>query len=213
MNKVILSIIGLFLQTGLLYAQSTDDERFANWTEEQYQHYEDSVRTVLYPPVFACKADDSAVKISQKKTTPKISTYSSSNSYVPTYRYISTSKEAGQIEIKSGTTPTGGKTYEVPLKIGPGMNGHQPNLALAYNSQQGNSVLGMGWAVSGLSQISRCGNNLYYDNKTKGITMDNGDGFVLDGVRLIKTGTYSTYMLFESEQGNIKVKGYYTSNL
>lgn len=213
MNKVILSIIGLFLQTGLLYAQSTDDERFANWTEEQYQHYEDSVRTVLYPPVFACKADDSAVKISQKKTTPKISTYSSSNSYVPTYRYISTSKEAGQIEIKSGTTPTGGKTYEVPLKIGPGMNGHQPNLALAYNSQQGNSVLGMGWAVSGLSQISRCGNNLYYDNKTKGITMDNGDGFVLDDVRLIKTGTYSTYMLFESEQGNIKVKGYYTSNL
>lgn len=214
MNKIIISIIGLFFQSGLLYAQSiTDDERFANWTEEQYQHYEDSVRAALYPPVIACKADDSAVKTRQKKVKPKISTYSISNSYVPTYRYISTSKEAGQIEIKSGTTPTGGKTYEVPLKIGPGMNGHQPSLALSYNSQQGNSVLGMGWSVSGLSQISRCGNNLYYDNKTKGIAMDNGDGFVLDGVRLIKTGTYSTYMLFESEQGNIKVKGYYTSNL
>lgn len=72
MNKVILSIIGLFLQTGLLYAQSTDDERFANWTEEQYQHYEDSVRTVLYPPVFACKADDSAVKISQRKLLQRL---------------------------------------------------------------------------------------------------------------------------------------------
>lgn len=68
MNKIIISIIGLFLQSGLLYAQSiTDDDRFANWTEEQYQHYEDSIRAVLYPPVIACKADDSAVKASQKK--------------------------------------------------------------------------------------------------------------------------------------------------
>lgn len=31
MNKIILSIIGLFLQNGWLCAQSTDDERFANW--------------------------------------------------------------------------------------------------------------------------------------------------------------------------------------
>lgn len=89
MNKIIISIIGLFFQGGLLYAQSiTDDERFANWTEEQYQHYEDSVRAALYPPVIACKADDSAVKTRQKKVSPKISTYSISNSYVPTYRYI-----------------------------------------------------------------------------------------------------------------------------
>ena len=213
MNKIILSIIGLFLQNGWLYAQSTDDERFANWTEEQYQHYEDSIRAALYPPVIAYKADDAAVKTGQKKASPKVSTYSISNSHVPTYRYISTSKEVGQIEIKSGTTPTGGKTYEVPIKIGPGMNGHQPNLALAYNSQQGNSVLGMGWSVSGLSQISRCGNNLYYDNKTKGISMDNGDGFILDGVRLIKTNTYSNYVLFETEQGNIKAKGYISGNV
>lgn len=106
MNKIIISIIGLFLQSGLLYAQSiTDDERFANWTEEQYQHYEDSIRAVLYPPVIACKADDSAVKASQKKTaSSQVSTYSISNSYVPTYKYISTSKEVGQVEIKSGTT-------------------------------------------------------------------------------------------------------------
>lgn len=214
MNKIIISIIGLFLQSSLLYAQSTtDDERFANWTEEQYQHYEDSIRAVLYPPVIACKADDSAVKTSLKAASPKISTYSISNSYVPTYKYISTSKEAGQIEIKSGITPSGGKTYEVPIKTGPGMNGHQPNLALAYNSQQGNSVLGMGWSISGLSQISRCGNNLYYDNKTKGVAMDNGDGFALDGVHLIKTGTYSSYALFESEQGNIKAKGYISGNI
>lgn len=213
MKGIILSIIGLFLQSGLLYAQSTDDEKFANWTEEQYQHYEDSIRAALYPPVIACKAEDSAVKASQKKASPKISTYSISNSHVPTYWYISTSKEVGQIEIKSGTTPTGGKTYEVPIKIGPGMNGHQPNLALAYNSQQGNSVLGMGWSVSGLSQISRCGNNLYYDNKTKGIAMDNSDGFILDGVRLIKTNAYSSYVLFETEQGNIKAKGYISGNV
>lgn len=213
MNKIILSIIGLFLQNGWLYAQSTDDERFANWTEEQYQHYEDSIRAALYPPVIAYKADDAAVKTGQKKASPKVSTYSISNSHVPTYRYISTSKEVGQIEIKSGTTPTGGKTYEVPIKIGPGMNGHQPNLALAYNSQQGNSVLGMGWSVSGLSQISRCGNNLYYDNKTKGVAMDNSDDFVLDGVHLIKTGAFSDYTLFESEQGNIKAKGYISGKI
>lgn len=95
----------------------------------------------------------------------------------------------------------------MPIKVGPGMNGHQPNLALAYNSQQGNSVLGMGWSISGLSQISRCGNNLYYDNKTKGIAMDNTDGFVLDGVRLIKTNTYSSYVLLSQNKGTSRQRG------
>lgn len=215
MNKIIILIITLFMQCGMLYAQSiTDDERFANWTDEQYQHYEDSIQAVLYPPVIACKANETVVKASQKKVVcSQVNSNSISNSYVPTYKHINTSKEAGLIEIKSGTTPTGGKTYEVPIKIGLGMNGHQPNLALAYNSQQGNSVLGMGWTISGLSQISRCGNSLYYDNKTKGIVMDNSDGFVLDGVRLIKTETYGNYMLFESEQGNIKAKGYAFGNI
>jgi hypothetical protein len=39
MNKIIILIITLFMQCGMLYAQSiTDDERFANWTDEQYQY-------------------------------------------------------------------------------------------------------------------------------------------------------------------------------
>lgn len=42
--------------------------------------------------------------------------------------------------------------------------------------------------------------------------MDTDDSFFLNGVRLIKTGTYSGYYQYESEKGNIQVKGYFSGS-
>jgi hypothetical protein len=53
-----------------------------------------------------------------------------------------------------GVTASGAATYSVPIVV-PRARGPVPNLALNYNSQSGNRVAGMGWAVSGIPAIIR----------------------------------------------------------
>lgn len=189
-----------------------EDDKFKNWTEEQYKHYEDSIRARLYPPVIAQKAD--STYFGKESSRPEqISQSRIANSHVPNSISLSQSKEVGQIVINSGTSSTGARTYEVPIEIYPGMRGFNPQLSLSYNSQQGNSVMGIGWSISGVPMITRCGKTVYYDGKPQGIIMDNSDAFILNGIRLIKTSTSSGYILYESELGNIKVKGYISGNI
>ena len=212
-NRII--VLFLFLQGALsLYAQSGNDDRFSTWSDEQYERYEDSIRAVLYPLVVVCKADTTVMGGEiLKKSLKRADLQSSGNPFVPTSVEIDTSKEVGQIVIHSGTSQTGARTYDIPIDVPSGMNGHQPNISLSYNSQRGNSFMGVGWEISGLSRIVRCEKSLYYDSKSQGIMMDNSDGFTLDGVRLIKTGTFDNHFLYESEQGNIKAKGYWSGNV
>lgn len=190
-----------------------EDERFAGWTEEQYKRYEDSVYAVLYPPVIAHKSDKEFSKDDTVNNEPTRSNPQSiNNSHVPNSISLDYSKGVGQIPIKSGTSQSGARTYEVPISVYPGMKGFQPTLSLSYNSQRGNSVMGMGWTISGLPIIARSGKSKYYDGRTQGVILNNSDSFVLDGVRLIKTDSTSTYYLYQSEHGNIKAKGYYSGN-
>lgn len=43
---------------------------------------------------------------------------------------------------------TGTATYEIKLTVPPGINRHQPEIALVYNSGNGNSPLGIGWDLN-----------------------------------------------------------------
>lgn len=131
----------------------------------------------------------------------------------PSSLLLNNTGTAGEIPIHSNVSPTGSKTYDVPIKVYPGQNGFQPQLSVSYNSQRGNGIMGVGWDISGLSVITRCVRSMYYDNAVSGVSMTNQDGFVLDGTRLIKQENGSGYYLYESETGNIKVKGYYTGNV
>lgn len=134
-------------------------------------------------------------------------------SETPTSISLDYNKSVGQIPIKSSTSPSGAKTYEVPIDIYPGMNGMTPTLSLSYNSHSGNGIIGIGWSLSGVSSISRGTKNIINDGYVSGIALNTSDVFMLDGIRLITTSEENNYNIYESERGNIKAKGYKSSNV
>jgi hypothetical protein len=88
-------------------------------------------------------------------------------------------------------SPSGAATYTVPIQVPPGVGGLAPNLALVYNSQAGNGLLGVGWSLSGLSSITRCPRTMAQDGVRGSVNYDLNDRYCLDGQRLIAvSGAY-----------------------
>ena len=100
-------------------------------------------------------------------------------------------------------TPSGAFTYSIPIAVPPGTAGIEPKLSLAYNSQGGNGLLGMGWSLGGLSFIHRCPKTYAQDGQLGGVNYDANDRYCLDGQRLVAIngpyGTDSTEYRTESE--------------
>jgi hypothetical protein len=106
---------------------------------------------------------------------------------------------AGAQPTIAGSTPgsfrvseSGAAEYRIPLRVPPGVAGMEPKLALAYNSQAGNGLLGVGWNLEGLSTITRCPRTMAQDGVRGGVNYDANDRFCLDGQRLmaINGGSY-----------------------
>src|SRR5712692_1417502 len=79
----------------------------------------------------------------------------------------------------------GGATYTIPITAPPGTAGMAPKLALTYDKQVQNDLLGVGWSVRGLSLIQRCGRTIALDGLKGGVNYDSNDRFCIDGQRLI----------------------------
>lgn len=109
--------------------------------------------------------------------------------------------DVGKIPAEYALSPTGAITYQIPINIHPSVDDFQPQLSFNYNSQQGESALGYGWNMGGLSSISHIGGSIYYDGKTTPLSLSE-DKLVLDGMRLIKKGMDT----WQTEQGFVKVK-------
>jgi len=90
-------------------------------------------------------------------------------------------------------TDAGSANYSIPIVIVPGTNGVQPSLALTYNSQGGNSVVGQGWSLQGISAIARTCQTYAQDGKALGISFTNTDRFSLDGERIIPVDSTIPY--------------------
>lgn len=86
--------------------------------------------------------------------------------------------------LRADVNPDGSFSYSIPIKIPPGTQGVQPNLALVYNSRSGNGMVGVGWGLAGLPVITR----MSYGN---GINYDGNDTYVGPGGRLVHvSGNY-----------------------
>ena len=73
----------------------------------------------------------------------------------------------------------------------PGPRGIQPNLAITYNSQSGNGILGPGWNLAGLGAITRCNKTSKEDTTPAPVALLTSDGYCLNGNRLrLTSGTY-----------------------
>jgi len=98
---------------------------------------------------------------------------------------------AGRTAGEAGVAPTGAARYVIPLALPPGTNGLAPALAITYDSHGGNGLLGVGFRLSGLSVIRRCGTTLAQDGRISAVALDASDRFCLDGQRLrLTSGTY-----------------------
>ncbi len=107
--------------------------------------------------------------------------------------------EVGTLAGKLKVLPNGATTYRVPLNVPPGINGMQPQLALAYNSRGGNGEFGVGWALQGVSSISRCPTNLAIDGFIDGVDYDDNDQLCFGGQRLIPINGDEAHIMANTE--------------
>lgn len=102
---------------------------------------------------------------------------------MPLMAFASSMSTSGQFTVGE----SGAASYLLPMQLPPGAAGLAPQLALTYNSQGGNGLVGVGWALSGLSSITRCPQTFAQDGILNGVNFDMNDRFCLDGQRLIVT--------------------------
>ena len=103
--------------------------------------------------------------------------------------------DAGTLPGEAAVSASGALTYSIPIVVPPGTAGMAPQLALAYSSQGTNGIVGLGWSLSGLSRIARCGKTIAQDpiSGVAGAAGINGrisfttsDRLCLDGERLVR---------------------------
>lgn len=114
----------------------------------------------------------------------------------------------GKIPVQEGVTPTGARTYTVPIATAPGI-AFAPQLALYYNSQSSCGAAGYGWSISGLSAITISNKTEYYNGEAGPAEYTDPDAvYTLDGTPLVKNSVSELddeYQL-ETARGHIIVK-------
>ncbi|MEO5731954.1 MAG: SpvB/TcaC N-terminal domain-containing protein, partial [Byssovorax sp.] len=100
---------------------------------------------------------------------------------------------AGKIPDGFSVSSRGEAIYSLTLNVPPGRQGMEPHLSLSYSSSSGEGPYGMGFALSGLSSVTRCPSNIAQDKRIRGVRYDKEDNFCLDGLRLVQVGGGSVH--------------------
>ena len=102
----------------------------------------------------------------------------------PPAGHVEPSAEVGTLPGELTVDDTGAAHYAIPIWLPEGRLGMQPNLALVYSSRAGNGPLGLGWNLTGLSEISRCSRTVRQDGFHRNARFDD-DAYCLGGSRLL----------------------------
>src|SRR5947207_2992657 len=105
----------------------------------------------------------------------------SSNAHATNQAPSAAGRHQGTFDVDA----SGQATYKIPIEVPPGIAGCQPHLELAYSHRQPNSILGVGWSLSGLSAIARSKATYAADGFNGAVAYDANDRYSLDGQRLI----------------------------
>lgn len=100
-----------------------------------------------------------------------------------------------------GGSETGSATYTIPLRLP--RDKLTPTLAITYDHKRSDGLLGIGFALSGFSTISRCAATIAQDGQTFGVEFRVEDQYCLDGNKLrvdtVFGGQFSAYYRTELE--------------
>ncbi|MEZ5462793.1 SpvB/TcaC N-terminal domain-containing protein, partial [Dokdonella sp.] len=132
------------------------------------------------PPGGAFGGPSQSPVVPYQEPTPPVDPYSDSVGATPGTTHVDES---------------GASTYTVPIYTPPGTAGFVPSLSLQYSSRGSHGPLGPGWAIGGLSSISRCRKGTEYGDGAgpfPGIRFsadESGSAYCLDGGRLLDRGS------------------------
>jgi len=99
---------------------------------------------------------------------------------------IQKGSSVGYLPDTWSVTPQGAFAYALPFEVPAGRAGMAPLLSLNYVSNGGNSLLGLGFSLSGMgSSITRCAKSLASEGAVDGVHFTNSDALCLDGQKLI----------------------------
>jgi RHS repeat-associated protein len=115
-------------------------------------------------------------------------------------------ESSGTLDATSGVS-NGVYTYSIPLRLPEGPGGLKPKLGLAYSSMAGNGPLGVGWSITGLSVISRCGHNVARDGFAAGFDFNPDfnvalNQYCIDGNKLVPTQRSGSTVTYQTESAD-----------
>jgi RHS repeat-associated protein len=93
--------------------------------------------------------------------------------------------DAGTLPGALDVSSSGAAVYAIDIVVPPGTNGMQPAMSLNYSGNGLNGLFGLGWSISGLSSVHRCGKTIAQDGVNERINFSHSDRLCLDGQRLI----------------------------
>jgi RHS repeat-associated protein len=111
---------------------------------------------------------------------------------IPPLDILGSHQSVGALKGSMNVGADGAATYSIPLDLPKGTAGMEPKLSLDYSSSNTtDGILGLGWSIGGLQQITRGPTSFKKDGYVNGVNFNDDDRFFLDGQRLVCiSGTY-----------------------